>query len=127
MPYPNYTRRERIPFFMSWLIKILWVMINLAFLYGVMATALAFGIFGWIPGWLASPLVIFGWAQANYRFWEYQAWRAGGPRGRIINPFGPNGTDMRTAILWLSFGVFFHFYHVWSRSGLAHKLRTQKA
>ncbi len=102
------------------------MMIQLALGYGTMAIAITLGIFGWIPAWLASPLVIAGWAYANHTFWEYQAWRASGPRRLLINPIGPMGSDALTNVLWLSFGVFFHLYHVWLRSDFSQRRRRAR-
>jgi hypothetical protein len=126
MPYPNYTRGERFGFFCSDLAMYMPMILELVLGYGVTAIVLTLGIFGLIPGWLASPFAIAGWAYANYAFWRYQGWRSSGKRGRIINPWGPRGSDVGTTMLWLSFGVFFHFYHVWLRSAFAMRRRHVK-
>ncbi len=118
----QYTRRQRFVWFLEY-----WVPMVLRFLpsYALLLGALTFTYFDIIPAWIASPLAIVGWCRANYHYWSYQAWRASGPRGRIVNPFGPSGGDVQTTLLWLLFGVFFHVYHVWLRSSLAYRLCTR--
>ncbi len=113
MPYPNYTRRERV---MNFLDDKLVMVTPFLPSYTLVLGTLALAYYGIIPGWLASPLVLLGWGRANFFFWTYQAWRSSGPRGFIVNPAGPRGSDMLTTMLWLALGVFFHLYHVWLRS-----------
>jgi hypothetical protein len=127
MPYPDYTRRERFNFFLSDLGMYMPMIIELTLSYAVAISAVVLGVYDFIPQWLASPVALGGWAYANRVFWWYEAWRASGKRGRIINPWGPQGSDVQTTLLWLTFGVFFHLYHVWLRSGFAiHRRRTKK-
>lgn len=126
MPYPDYIRRERFEFFLDRLGMLMPMIIELCLAYGVVALAIALAMRGTIPSWLASPLALAAWAYANHTFWLYQAWRSSGRRGRIINPWGPRGSDMQTAVLWFSFGVFFHLYHVWLRSNFARNRRRRQ-
>jgi SNF family Na+-dependent transporter len=110
MPYPNYTRRERLKFFFEDTLPMVTPFLPS---YALVLGTLLLAFYGVIPGW----------CRANFFFWSYQSWRSSGPRGRIINPLGPSGSDARTTVLWLSFGVFFHLYHVWLRSPFAMRLR----
>ena len=117
------TRRERIADFFGY-----WTPLVLHFtpIYVVLFSTIGLAYYDFIPGWVASPLILLSWCRGNYHFWHYQAWRSSGPRGRIVNPSGPWSSDAQTTVLWLLFGVFFHLYHVWLRSPLAYRLRKRK-
>lgn len=63
------------------------------------------------PSWLASLVVVAGWGILNYACWSYEAWRASGPRGAFVNPYGVTD-NMLINVAWLLFGVFFIVLHI---------------
>ena len=123
MSYPNYTFKEQCGYFFS---RYLGMTIHVILGALLAVGAVLLGHYGIIWSWVASPIALFGWGYVNFIFWGYQGWRSSGPRGRLVNPYGPSSTDVKTAVIWLSFGVFFHLYHVWLRSDFRHRRLPQK-
>lgn len=122
----KFTLSQKLRFLFSDFLMYLPLLIEMAIGYGIMIGMIVLSRFDIIPSWIASPLAIAGWCYANYLFWCHRAWRSSGPRARFINPLGPSGSDAFTTVLWLLFGVFFHCYHVWLRSGLRYRKRDKE-